>query len=329
MTTLVLTRRDVAALMAPADWFDAATLGFAALGRGQAASPQPLHLPLPEGGAHAKAGRLDDSSGCWVALKFNLNLPGNAQARGLPTIQGALILCDGRTGRVLALIDSIELTLRRTAAATALAARQLARPESRTLALCGCGAQARPQLEALLDRFALSTVWLWDRDRERSRALCDAWPARTGLALRLAATLEEATAQGDLIVTCTTADSAFLQPDHVRPGTFVAAVGADSPAKSEIAPALLCRARLVTDSLSQCLEMGDLHHAVAAGAMTPADVHAELADLVLGRRPGRRSADEICIFDSTGVAVQDVAAAARVYQRALERGIGTPVEFGA
>lgn len=329
MATLALTRSDVAALMSPVDWLDAVTLGFAALGRGQAASPQPLHLPLPDGGAHAKAGRLDDSTGCWVALKFNLNLPGNAKARGLPTIQGALILGDGTTGRVLALIDSIELTLRRTAAATALAAQHLARPESRTLALCGCGAQAQPQLEALLDRFALGTVWLWDRDGERARALRDAWPARAGLELRLAATLEEATAQSDLVVTCTTATTAFLQPAHVRAGTFVAAVGADSPAKSEIAPALLSRARLVTDSLSQCLEMGDLHHAVAAGAMTPADVHAELADLVLGRRPGRSSADEICIFDSTGVAVQDVAAAASVYRRALERGAGTPVELGA
>jgi alanine dehydrogenase len=325
--TLVLTRRDVAALMTPADWLDAVRRGFAALGEGRALAPPPLHLPLAGGGGHAKAARLDEAGRSWVALKFNLNLPGNPARHGLPTIQGALLVADGDNGRVLAVIDSIELTLRRTAAATALAAQFLAHPDARTATLCGCGAQVGPQLDALLDRFALERVWLWDRDGARAEALREALAARGGFDVRVAPTLAVATRASDIVVTCTTANEPFLQPEHLSPGCFVAAVGADAPSKNELAPALLAGATLVVDSRAQCLEMGDLHHAVAAGAMAPEGVHADLAELVLGRRPGRTRRDEICIFDSTGVAVQDVAGAAAVVERALARGLGAQLSL--
>jgi ornithine cyclodeaminase/alanine dehydrogenase-like protein (mu-crystallin family) len=325
--TLVLTRRDVAALMAPSDWLDAVRRGFAALGEGRAFAPPPLHLPLIDGGGHAKAAWLDEAGRSWVALKFNLNLPGNPLRHGLPTIQGALLVADGNDGRVLAVIDSIELTLRRTAAATALAAQHLARPDARVITLCGCGAQAGPQLDALLDRFALERVCLWDRDAARAEALREALTARGRLDVWVAPTLADATRASDIVVTCTTATEPFLQPEHLSPGAFVAAVGADAPSKNELTPALLAGATLVVDSRTQCLEMGDLHHAVATGAMAAQQVHADLAELVLGRRPGRTRHDEVCVFDSTGVAVQDVAGAAAVVERARARGLGTQLSL--
>ena len=135
----------------------------------------------------------------------------------------------------------------------------------------------------------------------------------------VATDLASAARRSDVIVTCTTAAKPFLEPDFVRAGTFIAAVGADSPAKSEIAPALMARALVVADLIEQCAVMGDLHHALSAGTMRRGDVRAELAELVAGSKPGRTGDDQITLFDSTGTGLQDVAAAALIYERALDR----------
>lgn len=309
--TLILTRRDVAALMASADWLEAVETGFRAAAEGKAQAPPPMTLPGWGGAFHAKGAWLDEGRR-WVALKLNGNFPANPQMRGLPTIQGAILLCDGETGALLAIVDSIEVTLRRTAAASALAARFLARPDAATILICGCGAQGAAQLEALRAVLPLARGFAWDLDPARAAAFAAAHGLVSvddpGTAARVS----------DVIVTCTTATAPFLTADMVAPGTFIAAVGTDSPDKSEIAPALMAGALVVADVLAQCAEIGDLHHAIAADAMNRGGVHAELGELVTGARPGRSSKDEITLFDSTGTALQDVASAAFVYRRALE-----------
>jgi ornithine cyclodeaminase/alanine dehydrogenase-like protein (mu-crystallin family) len=131
------------------------------------------------------------------------------------------------------------------------------------------------------------------------------------------------TRQSDVIVTCTSAREAFLTPDLVREGTFIAAVGADNSDKSEIVPALYARAHVVADSLEQCAEIGDLRHALTAGVVTRDHVQATLAEIVAAQKPGRRDEREITLFDSTGIGLQDVAAAAGIYRRALAQGAGT------
>lgn len=306
---LVLTGTEVSALMRTSDWLAAAATGFRAAADARAQVPPPLAIDAEHGRFHAKAARLLLDRD-WVALKFNGNFPGNPAA-GLPTVQGALLLCDGATGTLLAIIDSIELTLRRTAAATALAARYLANPGSRAALICGCGAQALPQIEALLDILPLELCHAWDQDRSRAEAFAERAPLPTVVVDDLG----EAGRASDVIVTCTSARAPFLGVDHVKDGAFIAAVGADSHDKSEIAPALMARALVVADSLDQCSVMGDLHHAIEAGTMRRDDVHAELADLVAGRKGGRASPGQITLFDSTGIALQDVAAAALLYER--------------
>lgn len=320
--TLVLTRRDIARLMVPRDTLVAVEHGFAAAGSGRAQVPPPLHLAVKHGGFHAKvaAYRAERS---WVALKFNANLPGNPQRHRLASIQGALLLFDGDDGRPLAVMDSIELTLRRTAAATALAARYLARANSEALAVCGCGAQALPQIEALLDVLPLRRILLWDIDPQPAQRLHARLIGLGRLDVQVADRLEQATRAADVIVTCTPSRRAFLGRDAVPPGCFIAAVGADNPGKSEIEPDLMAAAMVVVDSRPQCAEMGDLHHAIAAGAMRAEQVHADLSELVLGTKAGRRDDLELCLFDSTGVAIEDVASAAHVFERAIERGVGT------
>lgn len=313
--------------MGPADYLLAVEAGFAALEAGRADCPPPLSIETAHGGFHAKAaGLVLDRP--YIALKFNANFPENRAEHRLPTIQGAILLCDGETGSLLAVIDSIEVTLRRTAAATALAAKCLARPKAETVLICGCGDQAPAQLEALREMLPLCRGYCWDLDSRRADEIA-AGTAAAGFAMTAVDDLATAALSSDVIVTCTTATAPFLGPDMVNPGTFIAAIGADNPHKCEITPELMAKARVVTDSTAQCATMGDLHHAVAAGTMSVDDVHAELSAVVAGAKPGRTSDAEIIIFDSTGTAIQDVASAARIYNRAIAAGAGTRLSLAA
>ena len=222
----------------------------------------------------------------------------------------------------LALLDSIEITRQRTAAATAVATQYLARPDSRTATICGCGEQGRIQLRALRHKLELSQIFAWDIDPETSRRFAAEMAAELGIDVTAIDHLREGTLVSDAIVTCTSSRSPFLGLADVRPGTFVAAVGADNPEKSEIKPELMAKAAVIVDVLQQSIVMGDMHHAIKAAVMTPSDVRAELGTLIAERRPGRLADEEITIFDSSGTGVQDVAAAARAYELARDRGIG-------
>jgi ornithine cyclodeaminase/alanine dehydrogenase-like protein (mu-crystallin family) len=305
---LIVTRRDIAGAMTTGDHLDAAERAFRAGATGAGSSPAPMHLPASRGGFHAKGASISMGSD-YVAVKVNGNFPGNPTELGLPTIQGAILLADGSNGCVLAILDSIEVTLRRTAAATALAARLLARPDSRTLLLCGCGEQGRAHITSLRDVLPVQRLLLWDRDESACRVLA------AELGGTPADDLAAAARSADAITCCTSAREPFLGLEMVKPGTFIAAVGADNPDKSEIAPRLMAAATVVVDSLGQCAEMGDLRHAIAAGVMAESDVHAELGQILVGAKPGRRSRDEIIIFDSTGTGLLDVAASAAIYER--------------
>jgi ornithine cyclodeaminase/alanine dehydrogenase len=172
-------------------------------------------------------------------------------------------------------------------------------------------------------------VLAWDIEMDRAREF--ARDMREALALEVTPVDDVRTAalHSDIIVTATSSQTPFLAREFVSAGTFVAAVGADSPEKNELAPELLAGAKIVVDVLAQCVVMGDLHHAIDAGRVTTSDVHADLSDLVTGRKPGRTDMTEITVFDSTGFAIEDTASAAYVYQRAIARNVGTFVPFGA
>jgi len=319
---LLLSRADVTRLMTIGDYRVAAEEAFRALAVGRAHVPPPMHIPAEAGAFHAKGAQLDTGEGNYAAVKVNANFPSNPQAFGLPTIQGAIILSDARNGVPLAIMDSMEITLRRTAAATALAASYLARPSANTVAICGCGRQADAQLAALADEFSLERVLAWDIDPAAAAAFARRSAQKLGCDVEPVREMRDATKASDIIVTCTTAHAPFLDVADVSPGAFIAAIGADNHDKNEIAPALMAKAKVVVDILDQCVVIGDLRHAIEARAMSSADVHATLGELVVEQRPARTGDNEIWLFDSTGSAAQDVAAALRVYDRAKARGIG-------
>ena len=254
-----------------------------------------------------KAGRIDDR----FAAKINANFSGSQ-----PRIKGLVVLGDATDGRMLAVMDSIEITTLRTAAATAVAAKWLARRDARTALVIGCGNQGRAQLRAIRRVRPIEEVYAIDTSEDAARAFSRDTGAR----------IVDAPVEADIVVTCTPARAPVLH--RAARGTFVAAVGADSSEKREIAADLMASAKVVTDVTEQCVAIGDLRHAIVEGRMTREDVHAELGDVVACRRPGRESDDEVVVFDSTGMALQDVAAAALVYERALALGRGRTIEFG-
>src|SRR5262245_52961295 len=324
--TLVLTRRDVRELLSLDDCIEAVQTAFRLHAEGRSLAPGVLGVPAREGKFHIKAAGLETSR-LYFAAKTNGNFPGNPRAHGLPAIQGVIVLCDAGDGSPLAMMDSMEVTERRTAAASAVAARRLARPDAATVTVCGCGVQGRVQLQALARVLPLKQAYAFDLDAEKAGAFAREASDELGWDVRPVRDLGEALAGSAVVVTCTPSRRPFLFRAQVAPGTFVAAVGADSPDKQELDPALLGAATVVADVLEQCAVMGDLHHALRAGAVRKEDV-GELADVVAGRRPGRRTAEEITIFDSTGTAIEDVAAAAVVYENAMARGKGRRVALG-
>ena len=197
------------------------------------------------------------------------------------------------------------------------------------MALCGCGAQGRAQLEALTEVLPIRHALLWDINAQKARELARDLCQELKLEVEAVSEAHEATRASHVVITATTARTPFLTSEMVPAGAFVAAVGADNPEKSELAPELLASATVVVDILAQASTMGDLHHAIAAGAMTANDVHAELGDVIVGRKPGRTHRAQRIVFDSTGTAIQDVASAVVVWQRALAANVGSSLQLGA
>jgi alanine dehydrogenase len=327
--TLVLTRDDVSRVLRLPDCIEAVERAFARQARGETIPSDVLGRHVAGGAFHVKsAGLLNAADGRPVfAAKVNANFPGNPDRCGLPTIQGVIALFDASDGRVLALLDSIEITSLRTAAATAVAAKYLA-PNHTTVTICGCGAQSRDQVRALTCVRSVNRVMALDLDAQRARRFAEDMAAELGLEVRVVGGLNDAAGETGIWVTCTPAPRWYLGRAHVAAGAFVAAVGADNPEKQEIEPELLADSAVVADALEQCATMGELHHAIHAGLMRREDVRAELADVVSGKRAGRTSPDEIVVFDSTGTALQDVAAAAQVYELARASGVGLTVRLG-
>jgi len=323
---VVLTAADVDELLGAEEAIEAGEEAFRRWGIGVAPPPGVLGVHVPGGGFHIKAAVMTGERD-YFAAKTNGNFPGNPAGHGLPSIQGLLVLADARVGTPLAVMDSTRITELRTAAATAVAARRLARVDATVLTLVGCGAQASSQLRAVAAVRSLAEVHVLDVDREKAERFAAEARRRLGIPVLVSTDLRRSVQMSDLCITCTTARTPFLETDMVPAGGFVAAVGADNEEKHEIHPELMRVSKVVVDSLAQCRRIGDLHHAVESGAMSEHDVHAELGDILAGTRVGRTSDEEIFVFDSTGTAIQDVACAAMVFERALERGHGVAVRM--
>jgi len=320
---LVVPESAVAGLMSPAQCFLAVESVFAAMAKRSA-----VNFPVVrEAIGHAdalygfKSGFDRDSLA--LGLKAGGFWPGNA-AKGLTNHQSSVFLFDADTGRCRAVVGGNLLTALRTAAASAISIKYLARGDAETLGMIGAGHQSTFQLRAALEQRPFRRVVAWNRD-----------PAKLG---RLATTAQDAGvsfeavdldalgAQADVIITVTSSFRPILMRSQIKPGTHIACMGTDTKGKQEVDAVLLAGAAVFTDDATQSATIGEAQHAVAQGLLARADI-IEIGAVILGMHQGRASADEITVFDGTGVGLQDLAVASAAVALAVERGIALDVDF--
>jgi alanine dehydrogenase len=323
IVVIALTRSDTFALADLDACVNAVRAAFHAYGSGRSLGLARVHVDGLGGGVfHLTAGGLGRGGDGTVGIKLNGRFP-PASGTGPQRVAGAILLSDAGTGTPIALLDSMVVTGLRTAAVTVVVAERLARSGSSSALLVGAGRQARGQVDALR-RVGISRLAIADLLPAQAEATAE-YARRGGLDAEAVDDAHAAARESDVVVTITPARAPILGAGNIAPGTLVVALGADGPGKQELEPALLARARVVVDVLDQAATSGELQHALASETLTVEDVHAELGDTVAGTRPGRTSADEIFVFDGTGTALQDVAAAQLLVDEARRRGVGLEI----
>ncbi len=240
---------------------------------------------------------------------------------GLPTVMALLVLNSSQTGAPLAIMGATYLTSMRTGAAGAVAARTLARQNSHVVGIIGAGVQARTQLLGLSRHFHIEQVIVSDSSLERAQSFKDDIRPYLNCDCLTTACPEDA-CQCDILVTTTPSRRPLVQDKWIRAGTHINAIGADARGKQELESSLTKRAKVVVDDLTQAVHSGEVNVPITEGLMAPQDIYAQIGEILTGKKEGRVSDEEITIFDSTGLAIQDVAAGNAVYKKALDTGLG-------
>jgi ornithine cyclodeaminase len=328
---LILGADEVRRALPMRETIEAMKRAYAAFSSGQAEVPLRTHLAVaPHSGVSlfmpAYVQTPDDEA---LAVKVVSLFPQNPE-RGLAFIQAAVLLFEADTGRPQALLEGRTLTAIRTGAAGAAAADLLAWRDSRVLALFGAGTQGRTQLEAVCSIREIETVWLYDPDPARARTLADEVAGRAPIPpdVRISDSPAQALREAEIICTATTSKIPVFSDEDLRSGAHISAIGSYLPEMQELPAETVRRARVVVDSRTAALaEAGDLIQPIRQGLFTEDHIHAELGEIVLGRKPGRQFADEITIFKSVGLAVQDALAARLAFANAQKMGLGQVVKF--
>jgi ectoine utilization protein EutC len=323
---LVLSKEEIESVITIDDAIEAVEEGFKAYNSGKAVIPFPVALQVPDhsGDVHIKPGYIKGYD--TYTVKIASGFYDNPKA-GLPASHGMLLLFDSRTGYPLCIeVDRCYLTDLRTAAAGAVAARALAKKDISRVAVIGTGTQARMQITALSRVRDFDELRVWGRNPQRVKEYVAAMKDSLDARIVPANTAEEAVSGSDIVVTATMATSPVVKASWLSEGMHITAMGSDSPEKQELESAVLGRAdKIVVDSLQQCVNLGEVHHAVEDGTITEENVHAELGEVLLGSKSGRESDREITVCDLTGIAVQDVVTSQIVYERALKKKIGSSI----
>jgi ectoine utilization protein EutC len=308
---LVLRESEIRHLVPMRDAVAAVEIAFARLSEGKAQLPAVIHFDFPDakGDAHVKGAHLLGSD--FYVVKVASGFYDNPE-RGLDVGSGLVLAFDARTGQPRALLlDNGFLTDLRTGAAGAVAAKHLANPHLSKVGLIGAGVEAGYQLRALIHVREVPQVDVWSRSPERAQRFAESMIDELSLDVRAVLDPELAVKGADLVITATPSRDPIVQAHWLQRGAHVTALGSDGPEKQELAIQVIAQAdTVIADSIAQCLVAGEIHHAVAGGAINEHDVAGELGDVILGRVEGRRSDLDLTVCDLTGVGVQDAAVAA-------------------
>jgi alanine dehydrogenase len=319
MKTLILTFNDVKRIIDVDMVIEAVEDAFKEYGKGKTVMPSKIYLSLEDyaGDFRAMPAFVKGSAGLkWV----NVHLK-NRFKTGLPTVMAVIIYSDPATGFPIAIMDGTIITNYRTGAASAIAAKYLARKESKNLGLIGCGAQAQTQLMAISRFFSLDTVRIFSPSEESMNAFI----ARNNTFNIEKAPIEEV-AKSDIVCTTTPVRKFIVDRTWIEDGTHINAIGADAPGKQELDPEILSDAKVVVDDLEQASHSGEINVPIRNEIFKKEDVYATLGEIVVGAKPGRER-NEITVFDSTGLAIQDVATAKVIVEEAKRLKIGFEIDL--
>ena len=324
--SLVLTASEVLQVLDMDLALGAAYEAFLAYGQGRSNMPPKSYLTLAKGDFRAMYGEIFLESGHICGLKWVNVHPGNP-AKGLLTVMAKIILNDPETGLEFADLDGTHITNYRTGAAGGLAVQHLARPEATRLGLIGAGEQAKTQVAAIMKVRPIKEIVVYDRHLTCSKPFADKIAAAYGIQAGAVGDPADAVRGMDIVVTTTPSEKPVVLREWVAPGTHINAIGADAQGKQELDQVILQNAKIVVDDWAQASHSGEINVPLARGELTPEQVYGSLGEMVAGKKPGRTSSEEITVFDSTGLIIQDLALSFAVYRRAKERGLGEEKDF--
>ena len=328
MKTLLLKKSEVGGLIGMKEVIATVEEAFKAFSSGQVMQPpyMGIHLPPPRGEIDFKAGY--NASNEVISLKASSGgFIDNPAAHGVPNGMGTILLFDARSCALACVMDGSLVTGLRTGASGAVSVKALARKDAKTITSIGTGNQARMQIRAIREVMEVERIHAWSRSPDTlSRFKADI-ESELGIPVAIASSKKEAVEQGDILITTTRGKGPLVEAGWVKPGTHIVAIGTDQRGKQELDPEIFRSAKVVNDSIEQCVEKGETWHALDRKIIGRSDIHAELGEILLGRKPGRENDEEVTIFDSTGMAIQDNTTSARIYRNAMERGVGTFFEF--
>ena len=310
MPTLLLDRNTVRMLMRMADVINVVEEAFKMCGEGKGKMPAKVYLSLEHGDFRAMPGALPGCAGVkWV------NVHPRNPSRGLPSVMAVLIYNDPETGYPLAIMDATEITAYRTGAAAAIASKYLARRSPHTMGVIGAGYQAYTQILAHAELFNPISINAFDISRAAVDRLGQSLPH---LSIKRCSVQEAASC--DIVCTLTPSRSPIVKREWIRPGTHINAVGADAPGKQELEPSILKEATVVVDDLTQASHSGEINVPIEKGLYSVNEVYGTLAEVIVGRKKGRIDSKAITVFDSTGIAVEDIAVARLLFEKAQQAG---------
>lgn len=326
---LVLSRHDVEQLITMTDTLSAVEEGFRQLAQGNVVMPQRAATQIaPHNGLHLSMPAFVSGEISALTIKIVTTYGDNLAHYGLPTIQGVLLVHDAKTGQVLAMMDAEHLTAMRTGAASGVATKYLARPDAETVVLFGAGALGPGQLAAVCAVRPIRRAYVITRSGEKDAAFCQQMAQELGIEVHATRNTQQAITQADIICTATNSSTPLFPGAWVRPGTHINAVGAYTRTMRELDTALIQRSRVFVDHRPAAgAEAGDILIPIAEGAFSQEQIAGALGEVINGDVIGRTSADEITVFKSVGLAMQDAVTAARLYAKAVTFGMGQQISL--
>lgn len=328
MKTLLLKKEEVSRLICINEVIATVEEAYKAFNSGLVEQPDyiGMHLPPPRGEIDFKLGYYKANE--VISMKASSGgFIDNPTAHGVPNGMGTILLFDARSCALICVMDGSLITGLRTGAAGAVSVKALARKNAKKIASIGTGNQARMQIRAINEIMKIEEIHAWDSHPDTLSKYKTDIESEFGIPVIMANSKKEAVEQADILITTTRGKGSLVEADWVKPGTHIVAIGTDQQGKQELDPEIFRHAKIVVDSMAQCTEKGETWHPLNKNIITQDDIHGEIGEVLLGKKTGRENDEEVTIFDSTGMAIQDNTTSSKIYRNALERNVGTFFEF--